>query len=402
MKNLAILSIVLANTLFATSISELVENSLSSSFDLKALETKVQIADQQIAISKNWQNPILVLKSNEIMLNKHKLNNNKEYGVEFIQEIPIGNKLEIEKQIAIKDRNIQSFDLEDKKLELKSKLNLFAYTILIYEKRENLLDEYLQNLEKLYNLNKELLKIDKSDLNTILNTKINTQKIKTEQEILKTKIDNLYLNLEQITYEKYTKIDDSLAFKNIDETKLLEDLSSHPKIKSNEEEILKYKDYSKLEEAKKFSNVVLGLEYMQNNIQDYANISLGFTLPIYKTENINKIKAKLNANETQNKKEIIKKSFEIETKIILNNIKQNITSFNRYQNEIIPLKQSIQNIINQNIKLDISKLEDSINNLNELIDLELKSLEYLEEYFTNYSRLIYYSNQSIESTKGIK
>ena len=83
MKNLAILSIVLANTLFSTSISELVENSLSSSFDLKALETKVQIADQQIAISKNWQNPILVLKSNEIMLNKHKLNNNKEYGVEF-------------------------------------------------------------------------------------------------------------------------------------------------------------------------------------------------------------------------------------------------------------------------------------------------------------------------------
>ena len=153
MKNLAILSIVLANTLFATSISELVENSLSSSFDLKALETKVQIADQQIAISKNWQNPILVLKSNEIMLNKHKLNNNKEYGVEFIQEIPIGNKLEIEKQIAIKDRNIQSFDLEDKKLELKSKLNLFAYTILIYEKRENLLDEYLQNRTR-YSKNK--------------------------------------------------------------------------------------------------------------------------------------------------------------------------------------------------------------------------------------------------------
>ena len=35
--------------------------------------------------------------------------------------------------------------------------------------------------------------------------------------------------------------------------------------------------------------------------QDFANISVAIPLPIYKTENLNKVKANLNSNETNDR-----------------------------------------------------------------------------------------------------
>ena len=35
----------------------------------------------------------------------------------------------------------------------------------------------------------------------------------------------------------------------------------------------------------KLSSITLSVEYMQNNEQDYANVTVGIPLPIYKTEN---------------------------------------------------------------------------------------------------------------------
>ena len=64
---------------------------------------------------------MIAFKTNEIMFDKP-LSNQKEYGVEISQVIPIGNKLDIEERIAKKDKNIQIFSLEDKKLELESKI----------------------------------------------------------------------------------------------------------------------------------------------------------------------------------------------------------------------------------------------------------------------------------------
>ncbi|MCG3653757.1 TolC family protein [Aliarcobacter butzleri] len=388
-------SSLVISLLGAVSIDELVNDSFEKNYDIKSLEKSIEIANHQIAIAKNWENPMIAFKTNEIMFDKP-LSNQKEYGVELSQAIPIGRKLDIEENIAKNDRNIQIYSLEDKKLELESKIYEYSYNILIFEKRYELLNTYQKNLKKLENLNTLLQKYEKATLNEVIDTQISSLDLKLEQENLKNSIDNLYLNLEQITYKKVDSITQNLDIKRVDKEKATSNLSSHPQVKTLEENSTKYSQMASLEDAKKFSSVTLSLEYMQNKEQDYANVTVAVPLPIYKTENVNRIKAKLNANETNDKLDSLLHNLSLETQIYVNNLNQNVRNYEVIQKEIIPLKQKIQKNIENYNSFEKSNPQDSIKNLNELITYELKALDEVQKYYENYSKLLYYSNKGIK------
>ena len=392
-----LLSSFLASSLLsAVTIDELVKNSFEKNYDLKSLNKSIQVANEQIKVSKNWENPMLAFKTNNIGLNKP-LSNQKEYGVELSQVIPIGRTLDIEENIAKKDRNIKQFDLEDKKLELESKIYEYSYNILILEKRYKLIENYLKNIEKLQELYSSLYKYEKASLNEVLNTKVSYLDLKLELDNLKTMIDNLYLNLELISYEKVQTIDENIDIKEINKASINQEFNlSHPKVKTLQEDSLKYKDMAKLEEAKKYSNVTLSVEYMQNQEQDYANVSVGIPLPLYKTENINALKAKLNSNETNDKLDSFTHNLSLQTNIYLNNLNQSARNYKLIQKEIIPLKQKIQENIENYNSFDMVKPEESINNLNELITYETKALDEALKYYESYSQLIYFTNRGLK------
>ena len=392
-----LLSSFLASSLLsAVTIDELVKNSFEKNYDLKSLNKSIQVANEQIKVSKNWENPMLAFKTNNIGLNKP-LSNQKEYGIELSQVIPLGNRLDIEESIASKDRNIKVFDLEDKKLELESKIYEYSYNILILEKRYKLIENYLKNIEKLQELYSSLYKYEKASLNEVLNTKVSYLDLKLELDNLKTMIDNFYINLELISYEKVQTIDENIDIKEINKASINQEFNlSHPKVKTLQEDSLKYKDMAKLEEAKKYSNVTLSVEYMQNQEQDYANVSVGIPLPLYKTENVNALKAKLNSNETNDKLDSFMHNLSLQINIYLNNLNQSARNYKLIQKEIIPLKQKIQENIQNYNSFDIVKPQESIDNLNELITYETKALDEALKYYESYSQLIYFTNRGLK------
>ena len=396
MKKVVFTSLIFASYLFGTSIEDIVQKSLQNNFDIKSLENSIEIANFQIKQAKNWENPMLRFKANDIMLNKNYLNNQKEYGIELSQAIPIGKKLELEESIAKKDKLLKEQTLQDIKLEFESKIYLYSYTILILENRLKLLNEYQKNLNRLEELYTKLYSYDKVSLNEILNTQISKYDLQIKINELQTTKDNLYLSLEQISYEKIDKIDDSLVLKDINRQQIEEQLIFHPKIQTLQTTSQKYKDTTQLEDAKKFSSITLALEYMQNKEQDYANITMSMPLPIYNTENINKLKANLNTNETNNKLDSQIHNLRLQTKIYLNNLEQYKTNYKILQEKIVPIKQKIQKVLEEFVGFDKESLKENLNSLNELIDYEMKASEQLEKYFENYSELIYYSNKGVK------
>ena len=396
MKKVVFTSLIFASYLFGTSIENIVQKSLQNNFDIKSLENSIEIANFQIKQAKNWENPMISFKANDIMLNKNYLNNQKEYGIELSQAIPIGKKLELEESIAKKDKLLQEQTLQDIKLEFESKIYLYSYTILILENRLKLLNEYQKNLNRLEELYTKLYSYDKVSLNEILNTQISKYDLQMKINELQTTKDNLYLSLEQISYEKIDKIDDSLVLKDINKQQIEELLIFHPKIQTLQTTSQKYKDTAQLEDAKKFSSITLALEYMQNKEQDYANITMSMPLPIYNTENINKLKANLNTNETNNKLDSQIHNLRLQTKIYLNNLEQYKTNYKILQEKIVPIKQKIQKVLEEFVGFDKESLKENLNSLNELIDYEMKASEQLEKYFENYSELIYYSNKGVK------
>ncbi|MCT7528436.1 TolC family protein [Aliarcobacter cryaerophilus] len=396
MKKVVFTSLIFASYLFGTSIENIVQKSLQNNFDIKSLENSIEIANFQIKQAKNWENPMISFKANDIMLNKNYLNNQKEYGIELSQAIPIGKKLELEESIAKKDKLLKEQTLQDIKLEFESKIYLYSYTILILENRLKLLNEYQKNLNRLEELYTKLYSYDKVSLNEILNTQISKYDLQMKINELQTTKDNLYLSLEQISYEKIDKIDDNLVLKDINRQQIEEQLIFHPKIQTLQTTSQKYKDTAQLEDAKKFSSITLALEYMQNKEQDYANITMSMPLPIYNTENINKLKANLNTNETNNKLDSQIHNLRLQTKIYLNNLEQYKKNYKILQEKIVPIKQKIQKVLEEFVGFDKESFKENLNSLNELIDYEMKASEQLEKYFENYSELIYYSNKGVK------
>ena len=384
--------------LSAVTIDELVKNTNENNYDLKSIDKSIEVANHQISLSKKWQNPTLSLGLNDLWLNDLSSRDKEAMQASFIglsQVIPTGSKLEIKEKIAQKDRNIQILNLEDKKLELESKVYEYVYTILLLEKKYNLLESYEQNIKKLEALFTSLYKYQKVTQNEILNSQISALDIGLQKQNLKNMIDNSYLKLEQITYTKIDKIDENIDIKKIN---LLTINQEHPKFKTLEEMANKSKNMADLEAEKKIPDLMLNVAYFQRDskFNDYVNVSVSFPLPIYDTENTARLQAKMNMNETKDRLEQLKHNFSMQSEILKNSLNSSYTNYYLIEEKIIPIKEKIQKNIETYNSFDKIKPQESIKNLNELISYETKAIDELQKYYEAYSALLYFTNKGIK------
>lgn len=398
MKKILLCSSLTVCLLSAVTIDELVKNTNENNYDLKSIDKSIEVANHQISLSKKWQNPTLSLGLNDLWLNDLSSRDKEAMQASFIglsQVIPTGSKLEIKEKIAQKDRNIQMLNLEDKKLELESKVYEYVYTILLLEKKYKLLESYEQNIKKLETLFTSLYKYQKVTQNEILNSQISALDISLQKQNLKNMIDNSYLKLEQITYTKIDKIDENIDIKKIN---LLSINQEHPKFKTLEEMANKSKNMADLEAEKKIPDVMLNVAYFQRDsrFNDYVNVSVSFPLPIYDTENTARLQAKMNMNETNDKLEQLKHNFSMQSEILKNSLNSSYTNYNLIEEKIIPIKEKIQTNIETYTSFDKIKPQESIKNLNELISYETKAIDELQKYYEAYSALLYFTNKGIK------
>lgn len=384
--------------LSAVTIDELVKNTNENNYDLKSIDKSIEVANHQISLSKKWQNPVLSLGLNDLWLNDLSSRDKEAMQASFIglsQVIPTGSKLEIKEKIAQKDRNIQILNLEDKKLELESKVFEYVYTILLLERKYKLLESYEQNIKKLETLFTSLYKYQKVTQNEILNSQISALDISLQKQNLKNMIENSYLKLEQITYTKIDKIDENIDIKKIN---LLTINQEHPKFKTLEEMANKSKNMADLEAEKKIPDMMLNVAYFQRDskFNDYVNVSVSFPLPIYDTENTARLQAKMNMNETNDRLEQLKHNFSMQGEILKNSLNSSYTNYNLIEEKIIPIKEKIQKNIETYNSFDKIKPQESIKNLNELISYETKAIDELQKYYEAYSALLYFTNKGIK------
>jgi outer membrane protein, heavy metal efflux system len=384
--------------LSAVTIDELVKNTNENNYDLKSIDKSIEVANHQISLSKKWQNPVLSLGLNDLWLNDLSSRDKEAMQASFIglsQVIPTGSKLEIKEKIAQKDRNIQILNLEDKKLELESKVYEYVYTILLLERKYKLLESYEQNIKKLETLFTSLYKYQKVTQNEILNSQISALDISLQKQNLKNMIENSYLKLEQITYTKIDKIDENIDIKKIN---LLTINQEHPKFKTLEEMANKSKNMADLEAEKKIPDMMLNVAYFQRDskFNDYVNVSVSFPLPIYDTENTARLQAKMNMNETNDRLEQLKHNFLMQGEILKNSLNSSYTNYNLIEEKIIPIKEKIQKNIETYNSFDKIKPQESIKNLNELISYETKAIDELQKYYEAYSALLYFTNKGIK------
>lgn len=396
MKKLLLSTIAAISICSAQNIEQIVNDTLSNNYDLKSIEKSIQVAKQEIAISKNWQNPVVSIGANDIWFDRPFDRDKEAMQAQFIgisQVIPINDKLDIMEDLAKKDEKINQLFLEDKKLELKSQIYAYVYSILVLEKKLALLNSYQNNVIKLEKLFKALYKYQKASQNEILNSKISFENINLKKQNLKNMIENLYLKLDEISYTKINTIEENIDIKEISFSK---DILTHPKIKILNENILKLNDFSKLEDAKKYSDIKVNFAYFQRDdkFKDYANVSVSIPLSIHDTENTKSLIAKVKANAKKDDLKTLEKKFDVQIDLLQNNLNNAYLNYKLIEQKIIPLKEKIQKNIENYNSFEKIKPQEMIKNLNELISIELSALDEAQNYYDNYSKLVYFSQKA--------
>ncbi|UTJ06617.1 TolC family protein [Arcobacter roscoffensis] len=394
MKKLALTLTLCTSFSFAVSIDEIVSNSLQNSSDLRSLNQAIKVANENIKLTSKWSDPILSFGFNDIHFDEPFKRDKEAMQATFIglsQVIPTNGKLEIKEKIALKDMQIKTLVLEDKKLKLKAKIYELAYSIVVLENKLKLLNEYEKNIKILEDLSKSLYEFGKSTQNEILDTKVLFLNVQIQKQKLKNLIDNLYLKLEQISYMNI----DEISQKRIEIEKLVLNMNvkEHPFIKQEYVKSKRYMYLSKLEKANEVPDIKVNVAYFNrdNKFEDYANISVNIPLTINNTQSVKSLKAKFESNKVSSKLDDTKRVLHTELKTYINSANSALVNYELIKNQIIPLKQKIQKSLENYNSFSSVKPQSLIKNLNELISFEIKALDEKFEYFSNYSKTKYYT-----------
>lgn len=391
MKKTALLLSFFSSLSFANSIESLVSKSYENNLDLINIKKAIDVAHTNIDLAQQWKNPVLTLGVNDINFSEPLKRDLEPMQTQYIgisQEINPKNKINLKKAIAKKDKELIYLDFEDKKLKLKSFIYEISYEILIQEESLTLLDFYEKNLNKINKINTSLYKLGKVSQNDLIKTKLALSKLKIQKNKIRNKIDNLYLKLEELTYIKVDEINASLKVKKL---VLNMNIDSHPKLQQQKEKSLKYVNISKLEKAEEKPNMKVNIAYFnRQKFDDYANISVNIPLNFYNTSSIKERKAKKQRLELQDKYNHEKQKFEKDIKALYNNLDVAYKNYKLINKELIPFRKLIQKNLENEYSFTDIKVQDLINNLNELLSLQQEALNEKQSYFSNYSKLIYY------------
>jgi len=396
LKNSFILLCLIITSSYSATVEEIINSTIDNNKDLQSIEKSIQIANEQIKLSKKWDNPILTIGANDLQFDtsRRDLEPMQAQYIGFSQNIPINDKFDLQEEISIKDKNIADLKYEDAKLKLKSKLIQYLYSIKILENKYLLLSDYQKNIKSLEELTTSLYENGRSNQSMIIDLKTDYLKVEVEKENLKNIINNNYLKLQEITYKKIATIDLSLDVK---ELILVKEISTHPKIKILEQSSEKFNKQALLEDANKFSNVKVNVAYFQRDdkYKDYANISINIPLGIYGKEDIKILQAKMRASEYKDKLEDSKKSFELKIESLQNDLNSSYKKYQLFSNMIIPLQEKKQTTLEKYNSLELVKPNEILKNLNEIIKNKIASYDELKNYFNAYSNAYYYTQGKI-------
>jgi len=397
LKKSLILAFVLLSVSFSQTIEEIVAKSLEKNYSFKALENGIAIAKVQIDLSTKWQNPILSFGATDIQF-EDTIKRDKEpmqgHFVGISQVIPMGDKLEISKKIALNDFKVSKLQVAEKQLDFKSKIYEFAYNIKLIEERIFLLDELKNNTKKLEDFLKELYKYNKATQVQILNAQILYKELKLKQQQLQTNLKTTKLKLEQLTYEKIDSIEFDTKIKEIN---ILKTIDNHPKILQILETQNKFENISSLEKEKKHSDIKVSLTYFQReSYNDYVNLSIAIPLAVRNSEELKSRQAKYKSQKIKNSLEDMRLKFKIQIETLQQTINDSLQTYKIIKNDILPKFLQLQKTLeNYNSFSSFENIDTKalIKNQNEIIKYKLDAISEKQKYFTSLAKSYYFNEE---------
>ncbi len=393
LKRTIFLSSLLISTSFSLGLDEIVKDALVENFEVQKLLKDIDIAQQSIELSTTWANPMVTFGVNDVHFDEPLRRDKEAMQTQYIslsQIVPINNKLGKKKVIFKEAKVISKFSLEDKKLYLSSKIKELGYSIIITNKKIELLKRYQVNTKELENIAYMLYESGQTKQTVPLNAKLLNSKLQIQMQNLEYKLKSLKIKLKELTYKDISSIEADLDKKS----DFIADIELHPAIQALKTEVKKQLAVAKFKKAQEIPDVKVNLGYFQREgREDYLSASVNFALPVRGIESKEETIARYKALRSEDKLQTLKITFQSNLDLLKEKMQ---TSYSNYETLLHDMKGQ-KEYIGQNLALHAQlghmNSIDLIQNINDTISLEMMAFDELNNYFVSYAKSLYFKGE---------
>ncbi len=380
MRTIILLALFLSAN-YAQSIESLIQSSFKHNYTLKAMQKELEINNQSIKSSDNWDNPILSGGITDLQIDDISDRTLEPMQTQFVtisQKIPLANKKGISRNISKLLTKVSQLKIKDKKAQIASNITAMSYKSVIIDGYLKLIEKRVKNLEKM----KKLTLAYQQDAHKSLEIDLKILKQENKMQTLLFQKEELIQKIQKLTVVSVTDIHADIKLKNLP----LTNLQTHPKIALLQQQLKIQNKNILLSLAKKTPDIkVSGGYFQRDNRSDYFNLSLALPLTIGNSEEVEVVKSKLKASQTKQRLNDLKNSFKNEVALLQKKAINAKKNYKRYRDKLLPKQKKITAYLRK--KNHIIK---TIKSLNDTLYLEESALKELDTYFNSFSKLIYF------------
>ena len=275
--------LLLGSSLYATNLTELINSSLANNPSLDAITARIKASEANIYIAKQFANPELSLTTNT-------LDNSQAMSKTLLsikQNIPYFNKRSTREQVALADKSLKEEQLNTAKVALVAKIKKEAYTIWQLQELTKIINNYITLTKHNIDIYESYATTNENQHLGIIKAELSLADFTIEKSTLDAKMDAAYARLSYLSALKVTHLEITLTITHKPELQQLQDsLQNNPTIALKEKELKKQNAAVTLSALEKYPdlNLISGYAHREN-FEDYFNIGIAFSLPIYGREN---------------------------------------------------------------------------------------------------------------------
>ena len=300
-----LLLLIIPMILLGVSLDTLIENAKNNHQSLKTIEQRVSAIDDSIDISQNFADPLISLGVNDIQFNDvmdRRREPMQSTTLNLQQKIPYFGKRDANKQKLIAQKEVAELSIDEMKVKLVKAIKITAYSIWQVEEELKIIDEYFKLTKQNINLSSGYASSDSKSHMSIMSAEMTLSELRIKQSRFHGLLDSFYKKISYLSAMQVEKLELNLT---IDPHKHIDIFGSekHQNIsyKSKVASLKVAEQEIKVRELAKYSDpTVKAGYYYREKFNDYASVSVAFSLPLYGTQDlqIQKSKKLLLANKS--------------------------------------------------------------------------------------------------------
>ena len=377
MKKTFFYTLLIASSLNALTLSEVIEKSLTNSPSLESITAKIRANEHASDVANQFSNPELSLTKNSIDSSEPM----SQTVLTIKQKLPYYGKRDAKQKIALAEDGVLKSRLASARATMVQKIKTEAYTIWELRELYKIINEYITLTKQNIDLYESYTSVDDNQHIGIMKAELSLADLEIQKSQLSSQIYASYAKLSYLAAFNVTNIEISLTIADKPNLHSLSmGLDTNPELLIKDKELKKETAKIEVAEINNYPdvNLIAGYAYREN-FDNYFNVGLALSLPMYGTEDAQEEVVRAQALSVVSQKEDTKIAISAELKIYYAQMLSSYQIYHIIQDDALPQIAHMFDLSNSSISTG-GDLFRYIDVLFDKLALEQKSINAVSNY----------------------